>query len=292
MKLAVHRVSLDFPYIDAPVYRTAADVMYLREAGVVLIGQTVAHLEGVRSFVNSFGIPNYDRFINDPTELAHGTLLSMFAGKLCYMALGDGGTQKDKAPEYIDRIKTEKHGSVLEHPVYTMLFYGIDRAVTHELVRHRAGKAYSQLSQRYVGPDKLRYVMPFEMQGDPELEEEFFRDIRDNVEKYKERIERITDKRPSLTGESKTDKRKRFQSYARRVLANEVEAPIVVSGNVRSWRHVCTKRLAKGADIGIRRPMMSALQILQHVNPEGFNDFENAALPDGSVSSTPKYEGV
>ena len=52
--------------------------------------------------------------------------------------------------EYLDNIKKQGHGSVLEHANYSLLLEGVSRSLTHELVRHRAGFAYSQLSQRYV----------------------------------------------------------------------------------------------------------------------------------------------
>ncbi len=289
-----HEVTLrlNYPHIDADVELSPHDIRYLRTSGVALIGQTVTALEGVRSFVNGFGIDKFDHFLNDQTPVAHGTLLSMFSGKLCYMALGEAGTQKAQAKEYIGRIKSERHGSVLEHPTYTFLIYGIDRAVTHEWVRHRVGKAYSQLSQRFVGPDKLRFCMPMEHQGDEEMENVFFEDILANRDAYQRRIELISKRRPDLPGESKTDKRKRFQSAARRVLANEVEAPIVISGNARAWRHVLTKRMAKGADIGIRRPSGQVLRILQRVAPETFDDFAVSELPDGSLSAIPEHEAV
>lgn len=284
-------VTLDFPAVDAEVFHSPDGIAYLREPGVVLLGQTAAHLSGLSKFLRDLD-PSFEAYLDDPTHLDHGTRLAKFAGQVCYLSLGEGRSKNSDAAKYFENIKAQKHGSVLEHPVYTFLLYGIDRAVTHELVRHRAGKAYSQVSQRYVGPEMLRYVMPAEMQGDPELEAEFFEEIRENRAAYRLRIENIATRHPSLEGESNRDKRKRMQSFARRALANEVEAPIVVSGNVRSWRHVFTKRCAKYADRGIRTPMFEAFRILRRVNREGFSDFEVGELPDGTFTATPKHEGV
>src|SRR3989304_9631067 len=97
------------------------------------------------------------------------------------MSFGPGRTTNANAVWYFDGkpgkpetgIKGQKHGSVLDHPNYTILNYGISRSLTHELVRHRAGCAYSQLSQRYVGGKMLRFVERPEYVGDPFLHEQF-----------------------------------------------------------------------------------------------------------------------
>src|SRR5690606_22324121 len=66
--------------------------------------------------------------------------------------------------EYLDNILAVRHGSVLEHAVWSLLFEGVSRALTHELVRHRHF-SYSQLSQRYVDESDVAFVLP------PEIEE-------------------------------------------------------------------------------------------------------------------------
>ncbi len=285
-------LNLNYPHVDAAVFSAPmSGIPYLRECGVALIGQTATHLSGVKSFLRGFN-QGYEEYLNDPGILDPGSLLCKFAGQLCYLSLSDKRTKNDAAAEYFTNIKKQKHGSVIEHPVYTFLFYGIDRAVTHELVRHRVGKAYSQVSQRYVGPKDVRYVMPTEMQGDTEMENIFFEDIADNRARYAKRIEKFAEKLSELEGETKTDKRKRMQSFARRCLANEVEAPIIMSGNARSWRHVFTMRTGSGADIAIRRPTFTALKILQRVNKTAFDDFDETRLNDGSWCAKPTYEKV
>ena len=93
---------------------------------------------------------------------------------------------------------------------------------------------------------------------------------------------------PQLIDERKTEWRKRLQSAARRVLPNWVEAPIVITGNIRSWRHVLNMRCSKHADVAIRRAMMNVLTIMQSAVPELFADFQREALRDGSYgASTP-----
>ena len=84
-------------------------------------------------------------WLGDSTD---GERLAEFAGRLCYMS--QANPAKRPTREYLDNIKKQGHGSVLEHANYSLLLEGVSRSLTHELVRHRAGFAYSQLSQRYV----------------------------------------------------------------------------------------------------------------------------------------------
>src|SRR4030095_6478382 len=72
--------------------------------------------------------------------------------------------------KYLENIKKQGHGSVLEHANYSILLEGVSRSLTHELVRHRAGFAYSQLSQRYVDESHAAFVVPPAIIGDEALE--------------------------------------------------------------------------------------------------------------------------
>src|SRR5919202_4719305 len=70
---------------------------------------------------------------------------------------------------YLSHIKESGHGSVLEHAVWNFLITGVSRSLTHELIRHRAGMGYSQLSQRYVDESVAEYVEPDCIADNPEL---------------------------------------------------------------------------------------------------------------------------
>ena len=73
-------------------------------------------------------------------ESTDGERLAEFAGRLCYMSQHNPAGRTTH--EYIENIKRQRHGSVLEHANYTLLLEGVSRSLTHELVRHRAGMAY------------------------------------------------------------------------------------------------------------------------------------------------------
>src|SRR5215468_12166332 len=101
-------------------------------------------------------------------ESTDGERLAEFAGRLCYMS--QHNPAKRQTREYLENIKKQGHGSVLEHANYSILLEGVSRSLTHELVRHRAGFAYSQLSQRYVDESEASFVIPPAVIGDAPLE--------------------------------------------------------------------------------------------------------------------------
>jgi thymidylate synthase ThyX len=96
-----------------------------------------------------FTVPPHIRWQSD-SEVA-GEALAEFAGRLCYLSFGadaglEGGHKtipgRTTNEAYLGNILTTKHGSVLEHAVWSFLFEGVSRSLTHELVRHRAGMGY------------------------------------------------------------------------------------------------------------------------------------------------------
>jgi len=91
------------------------------------------------------------------TEVA-GEYLTEVAGRVCYMSFAKPRPGGNHA--YLNHILEVGHGSVLEHAVWNFVFTGVSRSLTHELVRHRAGMGYSQLSQRYVDESIAEYVEP------------------------------------------------------------------------------------------------------------------------------------
>jgi len=86
-------------------------------------------------FTEPAGLPV--NWIGDSTD---GERLAEFAGRLCYMSQRNPASRSTR--EYLENIKKQGHGSVLEHANYSLLVEGVSRSLTHELVRHRAGMAY------------------------------------------------------------------------------------------------------------------------------------------------------
>src|ERR1700674_2534763 len=62
--------------------------------------------------------------------------------------------------EYFENLLRSAHGSVLEHASYSFALRNVSRVFTHELVRHRAGSAFSQESLRYVRLTDIGFRVP------------------------------------------------------------------------------------------------------------------------------------
>ena len=85
-----------------------------------------------------------------------------------------------------------------------------------------------------------------------------------------------------LSGEARTDLRKKVQQTARSVLPNETEAPIVVTANARAWRHIIEMRASDHAETEIRALALRIYLCLVAVEPILFEDYRLVAFPDGT----------
>src|SRR6266571_5196382 len=178
-----------------------------------------------------------------------GERLAEFAGRICYMSQHNPANRS--TADYLENIKKQGHGSVLEHAVYVLLIEGISRSCSHELVRHRAGFGYSQLSQRYVDESHAAFVVPPAILGDAALEAEWERQVAEAQVAYVRVVEALMQRYVWVA--DKGHRRKMAREAARSVLPNATEVKIVVSGNARAWRTMLELRCGEGAELEIRR---------------------------------------
>ena len=211
-------------------------------------------------------------------ESTDGEKLAEFAGRLCYMSQHNPAGRT--TAEYLANILRQGHGSVFEHAVYVLLIEGISRSCSHELVRHRAGFGYSQLSQRYVDESNASFVMPPAILGDATMETEWRDQVESAQAAYIRAVERLVVKYDWVS--DKIHRRKLAREAARSVLPNATEVKIVVSGNVRAWRTMLELRLGEGAELEIRRMALACLGVLKGEAPALFADFEIYKGPDGT----------
>src|SRR5829696_1334676 len=71
-----------------------------------------------------------------------------------------GQVATDKQQDLIRRVIESGHGSTIEHIVFTFAISGVTRTLSHQLVRHRAGVAFDQQSQRYLNYKRPSYMVP------------------------------------------------------------------------------------------------------------------------------------
>jgi len=217
-----------------------------------------------------------------------GERLAEFAGRICYMSQKNPASRT--TADYLENIKKQGHGSVLEHAVYVLLIEGISRSCSHELVRHRAGFGYSQLSQRYVDESDAAFVMPPAIQGDDALEQAWTHQVVTAQAAYVAAVEQLMKRYEHVV--DKVHRRKMAREAARSVLPNGTETKIVCSANARAWRTMLELRTGEGAEAEIRRMAVACLRALQADAPAFFSDFEIYAAEDGQVSARVTYHKV
>lgn len=233
-------------------------------SGLTVIFSPKVTLIGKPLFVSPSHMP-----VNFIGESSDADKIVEFGGRLCYMSQHNPAKRNTK--EYITNILEQKHGSVLEHAVFVLLIEGISRSCSHELVRHRAGFSYSQLSQRYVDESDCAFVVPPAIIGDDVLINAWIRDVRDAKNKYIENVEKLLQK---YSGEQdKVLKRKIAREAARSVLPNATETKIVMTGNARAWRTMLELRCGPHAEKEIRRLGLEILRVLQTESQALFGDF-------------------
>lgn len=221
-------------------------------------------------------------------ESTDGERLAEFAGRLCYMS--QHNPAKRQTREYLENIKKQGHGSVLEHANYSILLEGVSRSLTHELVRHRAGFAYSQLSQRYVDESEASFVVPPAIVGDEALETAWRNQIESAQTVYVDLVAQLMERYGWVA--DKVHRRKMAREAARAVLPNATETKIVVTANARAWRTMLELRSSEGAEMEIRRMAVAVLRLLQREAPGFFSDFEVYQAEDRREAARISYHKV
>ncbi len=221
-------------------------------------------------------------------ESTDGERLAEFAGRLCYMSQRNPANRSTH--EYLENIKKQGHGSVLEHANYSLLLEGVSRSLTHELVRHRAGFAYSQLSQRYVDESDAQFVMPPAIIGDSALEEVWTAQIGSALDSYISLVEQLMTRYSWV--DDKVHRRKMAREAARGVLPNSTETKIVVTGNARAWRTMLELRSSEAAELEIRRLAVTVLRVLSTEAPAFFSDFDIYQASDRREAARISYHKI
>ena len=255
----------------------------IRQPTVYLVGKQVIDDQQLDRFLADHNVSQWQT----DTEIA-GQKLAEVAGRLCYMSFvkpRPGGN-----PAYLAHILEVGHGSVLEHAVFNFIFTGVSRSFTHELVRHRAGFGYSQLSQRYVDESTANYVEPECIADDPELHAVWLEAIEHSHRAYCTLVEKLLRKFADLP--DKIARRKMARQAARSVLPNATETRIFVTANVRALRHFIELRCSPDAETEIRMVAAKVLEILQKEAPNFFGDYSFRALPDGTRAASTHWAKV
>jgi thymidylate synthase (FAD) len=183
------------------------------------------------------------------------------AGRVAYKS--EDKITPDSAPKFIKMIIDRGHEAVIEHASASLLFV-TDRGVTHEIVRHRLF-SYVQESTRYCNyglnkfGNEITVIEPPSLEGDALDNWNYSAKIAEDV--YKGMISRGVS--PQI---------------ARSVLPNCLKTEIVVTGNLREWRHFFRLRMAKAAHPQMRQIAVMAFGMLHYNITSVFADMVPWAL--------------
>lgn len=179
-------------------------------------------------------------------------------GRVCYKS--ENNITDDSAERFVKTIIKNGHESVLEHVSISVRVI-CDRGVSHEIVRHRIA-SYSQESTRYCNysNDKfgkeLTFIRPNfnETRCNPGMIE-FFEDTCSYIEKvYFKMLEE------GATPEE-----------ARSILPNSLKTEIVMTMNLREWRHFFKLRCDKAAHPQMREVANMILEAFKSKIPVVFD---------------------
>jgi thymidylate synthase (FAD) len=260
----------------------AKEIRVLHEPTVYLVGRQVVDDARLDRFLADHGVA-----WESDTEVA-GEYLVEAAGRVCYMSFAKPRPGGNKT--YLDHILEVGHGSVLEHAVWNFIFTGVSRSLTHELIRHRAGFGYSQLSQRYVDESVAEYVEPDCIAAEPELHRLWLDAVAQSHQAYMKLVERLQE---SFKDEpDRTLRRKLARQAARSVLPNATETKIFVTANARALRHFIELRASRHAEVEIRKLALKVLGIMKQEAPHLFDDYQLVRLPDGTFEAVTPHRKV
>jgi thymidylate synthase (FAD) len=178
-------------------------------------------------------------------------------GRVCYKT--ENKISETSSREFVKKILENGHESVIEHEKITVKIV-CDRGVSHEIVRHRIA-SYSQESTRYCNYSKdkfgneLTLIRPFFWREDPE-----------KYTIWKETMQIIENNYNKLISLGARPEE------ARSILPNSLKTEIVVTMNLREWRHFFKLRTTKEAHPQMREITLPMLKEFKEKIPIIFDD--------------------
>ena len=185
------------------------------------------------------------------------------AGRICYKS--EDKMNDDSAAGFVKSILAKGHESVIEHEKITVKIT-CDRGISHEIVRHRIA-SYSQESTRYCNyaqkkfGNEITVIDPFfwnsDIDNDKEKKEVWTKAIEESERSYFKLLE---------LGATPQE--------ARSVLPNSLKTEILVTFNLREWRHFFKLRTSVGAHPQMREIAIPILEDFKNKIPVIFDDID------------------
>lgn len=186
-----------------------------------------------------------------------------YCGRVCYKS--EDKITEDSAKRFISSVLKSGHESVLEHAKITVKVI-CDRGVTHEIVRHRLA-SYSQESTRYCNysnekfGSELTFINPCFWDNDDDHSKRLFNIWVDEMQRIEDAYNEMIQcgARPE---------------EARTILPNSLKTEIVMTMNIREWRHFFKMRCSSRAHPQMRQVANMIKAEFQSRIPLLFDDVE------------------
>ena len=239
---------------------------------IELIARPSVDLGALERYLKTVGGDSWLQMRREQDEgINDGQLLVEAAGRACYRSWTEGlnpnvtRVRRDQK-EYFLNILRSGHGSVLEHANYSFIIWDVSRVFTHELVRHRAGSAFSQESLRFVRIKDLPFRIP-----------ESLEPLRTNIVSILETLEEFQISAAEQFGLDEQGvnfhTKKEITSALRRLAPEGMSTMIIWTANIRTLRHVIQARTDRGAEEELRIVFNKIGEIMRQEAPLLFGDY-------------------
>ena len=195
----------------------------------------------------------------DPPSYAELLRKVEVAGRVCYKSedrIKDGSAEK-----FVKGIIKRGHEAVIEHGSLSVRFI-CDRGVTHEIVRHRLA-SYCQESTRYCNYSNEQFGAEITV-----IEPLYLKPATFCYNLWRDAMQNAEDTYFALLDEGLTPQE------ARAVLPNSLKTEIIMTANLREWRHFCKLRASAAAHPQMREVAGMLLEMLKANYPVFFEDIE------------------
>lgn len=178
-------------------------------------------------------------------------------GRVCYKS--EDKIANESANKFVEGIIKRGHEAVIEHFNITVKFT-TDRGITHEIVRHRIA-SYAQESTRYCNYSKNKFNNEISVIKPV--------DIKENTQEYDDWLKAMMCAETAYFNLINDGCK---PQVARSVLPTCAKTEIMVTMNMREWRHFIKLRSSKAAHPDIRILAINLLKQFKEKIPVIFDD--------------------
>lgn len=182
------------------------------------------------------------------------------AGRLCYHS--QNKTTAESARAFVKARLAQGHESIIEHYAFTARFI-CDRGIANEIVRHRLA-SYNQSSTRYISYTDPKHVGELSFIQPPGLSS-------NQIETWRNACEYAARSYSALIADGVSPQ------MARSVLPLCLRCELVMTANLREWRHFLKLRTSPAAHPQIRALASDLLKQCKETFPVIFDDIKEGA---------------